>query len=756
MFQDDRMISFLSAIVIMVAIGTLVQRADGLSGIFGSDEPETALIADQLTVVPDTLTRIEVLANDVGLEDAEDGSLRIVSAPECGQVFVQGDVLQYLAEPACAGEQTWTYAVTIDGQAMIADVVATVTGGLPREPVQKQAPEVALPDALAAPGGPKITIEDETPAYAPRPAQDSGEGDATAPAALTEQAPLAGVLSSGGANPVSAAQPDPLVLKAPTEKPLPAADAAEVPSDATDLQTAALTEVPATPAPKTQALPAEETTNAPTVAALPQTEAPAPRMDIARESLSQQPATAAEVPRTPTEPQSAPETAQQQSQQVAAAASEPEVELTPVPRFDPTPPGTRLVSSALSGVTRAPDGSPVRRAAQAITATGAAAGAGQPTDFMVAVIPLSEPRAIAPVALGSGQVVDRLVPGLAEARLPDGTSGSSPADASDLDQKTSETAALGPALTDDLIDPAELPLVMEAPVPARAVPFPQARRTAALPSQGGGQGVDRAPTPAAPGNGGSSGGTTLAALRPAGLPCVTPPATTIDVGRAAQSTILIMAPCHANTVAELTYSGLRLAVPLDSDGNGTVTALGFEPNSPALVIFSTGEKIDFDLPFKGINKVSRVALVWDTPVALELNALEFGAQPGTAGHVRPENPKSFAAVRRGGGGFLSTYFAYGDIGQNAQFYTHFTRQGGQSGIVKLMIDFASRSRDKLEGTCGSGEYAAPQFLIMRSVSGRADRPVLKKLAAHACSDLSLENTDKRLISGGIADLVIAR
>lgn len=291
------------------------------------------------------------------------------------------------------------------------------------------------------------------------------------------------------------------------------------------------------------------------------------------------------------------------------------------------------------------------------------------------------------------------------------------------------------------------------------------RRIAALPPPAGsvpgavpGAALARLPInlddgpPARTGDG--DGGEIIAALPGAAAECTVPPSTELEIRRAAQTVIRINAPCQADSVAELSYSGLRLAIPLDREGRGSIVALGFEASAPAIVRFSDDAVLDFDIPFPDVNRVERVAVVWDLPVALELHALEFGAQTGDPNHVYPGNRRTFGDVRRRGGGFLHGYRAYAGVGQNAQIYTHWKRGGAPSGIIKLMVDFASRNRDRLEGTCGDGIYAAPGFVVLRASAGRIERPVTRRLAALPCSRILEEVGDKRLISGAIDDLVI--
>ena len=243
--------------------------------------------------------------------------------------------------------------------------------------------------------------------------------------------------------------------------------------------------------------------------------------------------------------------------------------------------------------------------------------------------------------------------------------------------------------------------------------------------------------------------------KPAADPnCTVPPSAELEIRRAARTIVRIAAPCQPESVAELNYSGLRLAIPLDRQGQGKVLALGFEANAAAVVKFTDGKEINFDLPFRGIGRIERIAVVWDIPVALELHALEFGAKTGDDNHVNPQNPRAFGDVRRAGGGFLHTYRGYAGYGQNAQIYTHWKRRGGEGGIVKLMIDYASRNRDRLDGTCGTGTYAAPGFFVLRSSSGRLTKSATRQLASLSCSRVSEEIGDKRLISGAIRDLVV--
>ena len=428
------------------------------------------------------------------------------------------------------------------------------------------------------------------------------------------------------------------------------------------------------------------------------------------------------------------------------------VSLIPVVQTAPAEPaGDRVVVAALGRVNAAlgasPDIAPAPGGARAEVAA-APAGVDDDTRALLQLRPQRIHGATAPVDLGAADAMIEASPAVPS--LPQST------DARDFQVAAAPTPAIDVQAISPAMALAISPVDLDQPPPTWAADVDQSQRApdaateiAAL--NPGRPASDVDPRGDAEASDGASSGEKLAALPGADADCVTPPSMTVDIRRAAQTVVSVTAPCHRGTVAELAYSGLRLALPLDAKGKGKVMALGFEANAPALLLFDNGDKIDFDLPFKGVNRVSRVALVWDLPVKLELNALEFGAD----GYVNPRNPRDFDEIRKSGGGFLTTYRSYAGVGQNAQIFTFWHRKGQSSGIVKLLVDYASRSRERLEGTCDDGAYASPEYVVLRSERGRPEKPVVRRLAALACSSISAATDENILIPGAIDDLVVA-
>jgi hypothetical protein len=225
------------------------------------------------------------------------------------------------------------------------------------------------------------------------------------------------------------------------------------------------------------------------------------------------------------------------------------------------------------------------------------------------------------------------------------------------------------------------------------------------------------------------------------------PAITLDIRPAGITQVMIDSPCHAGTAVELAYESLRLAIALDAGGAGSIAAAGFQEASDATMRFADGESMAFNIPFIDTGKLDRVALIWDAPVGLQLHAFEFGAPPGSPGHVGPNNRRGHGAVRRRGGGYLHTYQPVNGVGQHAEVYTYWHRNCGKTGVVQLKLGFGSD--DPAAAVCGDNVNARPEFEILRSVAGRVERMRSLRLARLDCATVANE-----YISDAVDDLIV--
>jgi len=639
--KDDRMMSMLTFVVIMVAVGTLIQRVDVLDILFGTGTDKLEFRQDEAIVRANALSGIDVLANDIGIEEGDAARLIVVEQPKCGRVFVRDGQAQYLPAERCVGSQTFKYAISGRNTGQLGEVLVAVRLG---EPTQG---EVAA-DA-----------QRDIPAPAPVAPRATDQSVAEAPALLVAQPPAGGD-GSGTAVPMST----PLAAVPKPQAPVISGLADTVPAAGSTV--AGVTSGRSGPVPS-MAAPAGGLGDAPQIATLPVVQRPDPEAPV--------------VP-APVPPESAQPARQTPAPALGATAAPPA-------GSGAAPENVAMATIGLARIDPVPTPVP--------TGTGAAAGPtiqrendGLDTNVLRSGLP--------EIGSGGGQ------PGFGQ-----------PADA------LAGVRALGTAI--------ELaPVDTTSPAPLSGVP-----------------GVSAAP------------GARVAALPSPTEPCTVPAALILDVQPAGLTEVVIDSPCHAGTVAELSYGGLRFGIALDGAGAGSVAAVGFQQASDAALHLAGGEIIDFNIPFTDTERMARVALVWQTPVDLDLHALEFGALAQSDGHVRPDQPRSFGDVRRRGGGYLLEYQPVGGVGQSISVYTYWRRYGGRSGVVRLGVDFASRDGGQRSDTCAGGVLAEPAFTVLRSVSGVLERPRNRRLAPLDCAAIAgVADPADRFISDAVDDMIVLK
>ncbi|MCL5778019.1 hypothetical protein M1105_13605 [Limibaculum sp. FT325] len=758
------MISVLSGIVLMLAIGTLVQRGDVVAEFFAGEPEPTVLVKDVVTVDADTLTRIDVLANDTGLKDRVGQKLVVLAQPECGRVFVQEGALQYLGERRCLATQRVLYGLAGVDIKESGEVAITVRGTTPQpEAGDKVAalrdaptPTPAIPTpATPTPATPTpATPTPATPTPAtPAPSVSRDPAPATsAPAGLArEPAPTRPSLGSQGLGRASGGAG--------------AGDAPAVPGVA-----GAGTPAPA-PAPGVRAPSAPDLAAAPASPTLPRDALPSVAVESglpAAVPSTAQPQLALRAPANPLPPVAAPttRTGNATSSAVPAAPSAPTGAGVAAPA-SPAAPALAALSEPsvpdMPGTLGAGLESPLIVAGSSLAGIGGASSA-------------EAPGRQAPGGLGEGVATIAL----ARVEVPDAVAAPAAAEARDLavDQATRDSTLSAPRLAPEIdatdgqqitmLEPStglgEIltfgdPLTLrpiDTSLPTLATPTetagsstPDLRNAAVEPS---GANLPAAAPTAQPGA--LPEPERVAALPRVDQTCAVPPSITLDIRPAGETELVITSPCHADSIAQLSYEGIDLGIRIDRGGQGAISVLGFRSSADAVLAFADGETLEFSLPFTGTDRIERVALTWDAPVLLELHAMEFGASPGAAGHINPANPGDFREVRRRGGGYLASYAPVEGVGQSVQIYSHWLRRGGAAGVVKLYIDFASRHREHQEGTCGNGPLSRPAFTIIRSSRGRIEMPVSRRLASIECE--TVDAMQNHLIEAAVRDIIISQ
>ncbi|MEM7239406.1 MAG: hypothetical protein AAF501_16495, partial [Pseudomonadota bacterium] len=208
LFKDDQMLPMLTGVVIMLAIGIFAQRSESVMSLFSSDDdvrdqPSFALNDDTVQASTAGFTRIDVLANDEGLEIEEYRDLIIDSPPSCGDVMISGGAIQYRPTRECGAFQSFSYRLSRRDER---------ESGIVRVQIGKQ-------DAV------ELARAPDEPAPQPAP---QAVGEPATPGAVSEQQPSAIAGLTAAAPLTKTPEPQPQAVDAAKEQP----KAAETPLDA--------------------------------------------------------------------------------------------------------------------------------------------------------------------------------------------------------------------------------------------------------------------------------------------------------------------------------------------------------------------------------------------------------------------------------------------------------------------------------------------------------------------------------------------
>jgi len=118
--------------------------------------------------------------------------------------------------------------------------------------------------------------------------------------------------------------------------------------------------------------------------------------------------------------------------------------------------------------------------------------------------------------------------------------------------------------------------------------------------------------------------------------------------------LAVEAPCFAGQIGRVQHAGLVFDITTDEWGMGELQVPAFDATAEMLVFFGTvqtGARIVQQVP--EMNRLRRVALVWNGAADLGLHAFEFGADAGSRGHVNLVNRRDYQSAVQIEGGYLS-------------------------------------------------------------------------------------------------------
>ncbi|MEO1551184.1 MAG: hypothetical protein AAFR93_12260, partial [Pseudomonadota bacterium] len=117
--------TIMTALVLIIAIGAIVQGTSEGNSIFGGSKAFKAK-DDTFSIRAGRTVTLDVLLNDANADTLEPGSLTLVGQPQCGVAEVIGDAIQYNSPPSCSGQQTLTYCVPTTDSCELATVTLAV------------------------------------------------------------------------------------------------------------------------------------------------------------------------------------------------------------------------------------------------------------------------------------------------------------------------------------------------------------------------------------------------------------------------------------------------------------------------------------------------------------------------------------------------------------------------------------------------------------------------------------------------------
>jgi len=183
--------------------------------------------------------------------------------------------------------------------------------------------------------------------------------------------------------------------------------------------------------------------------------------------------------------------------------------------------------------------------------------------------------------------------------------------------------------------------------------------------------------------------------------------------------IIIESPCRRSQTVAVHYGAFDLARKFGASGQASFALdLFLGPKASLQLGFADGSTQPVQLPDQDLGTVSKIALIWQAPVDLDLHAIESGGAFGKAGHRWQGAASSLDATNAEvaatghGAGYISTTDDGTRDGSRIEVYTFVHSPEQDSGAVTMLIDYASRGATPSGDKCGTGALAEIPFDVV--------------------------------------------
>ena len=160
----------------------------------------------------------------------------------------------------------------------------------------------------------------------------------------------------------------------------------------------------------------------------------------------------------------------------------------------------------------------------------------------------------------------------------------------------------------------------------------------------------------------------------------------------------VYAPCDGGAAITLTHAGLNVDLLLAEDGQLLAQIPALTDQATVTLHFADGREQSDQTQVPDLGTVERVVIQWQAPASFSLNAYEFGAGYGDAGHVFPGAPRTAGVTDQG---FLTVLGDPTIDGAHmAQIYSYPRGESPRTGRVALEIE-----APVTDTTCGRPLFA---------------------------------------------------
>ncbi|MCF6304740.1 MAG: hypothetical protein L3J33_05160 [Rhodobacteraceae bacterium] len=116
--------------------------------------------------------------------------------------------------------------------------------------------------------------------------------------------------------------------------------------------------------------------------------------------------------------------------------------------------------------------------------------------------------------------------------------------------------------------------------------------------------------------------------------------------------LFLIAECKPEMPVTISHAGMEFTILTDAAGTANVVVPALQRTAEITATFEDGSSQSTVALVTQISDVTRAVVTWRGNADLDLHAFEFGARPGTEGHVWPGSARDYRSARLRGGGYL--------------------------------------------------------------------------------------------------------